>query len=90
MGCVRKAWKRKEADAEVERLTKEYPKFLWYVEACYKHKGFHVIRKDKEKENTEPDWTGKCENCGASPIVPATGMCGPCTFGDADTVDGNW
>jgi len=38
----------------------------------------------------KPDWTGKCEVCGNSPIVPATGMCGPCTFGDADTADGNW
>jgi hypothetical protein len=39
---------------------------------------------------TEPDWEGECEVCGASPIVPATGMCGPCTFGEADTADGNW
>lgn len=39
---------------------------------------------------TEPDWTGECEVCGASPIVPLTGMCGPCTFGEADTVGGNW
>lgn len=23
-------------------------------------------------------------------IVPVTGMCGPCTFGEADTADGNW
>jgi hypothetical protein len=38
----------------------------------------------------EPDWGGECDNCGASPIVPATGMCGPCTFGEADTIDGNW
>lgn len=38
----------------------------------------------------EPDWNGKCEVCGASPIVPETGMCGPCTFGEADTVGGNW
>lgn len=37
-----------------------------------------------------PDWSGQCENCGASPIVPATGMCGPCTFGEADTAGGNW
>lgn len=42
------------------------------------------------KKDTEPDWTGTCEVCGASPIVPATGMCGPCTFGEADTVGGNW
>ena len=40
--------------------------------------------------DTEPDWTGKCEVCGQSPIVPATGMCGPCTFGEADTAGGNW
>jgi hypothetical protein len=37
-----------------------------------------------------PDWKGACEVCGASPIVPATGMCGPCSFGEADTVGGNW
>ena len=41
-------------------------------------------------ERSEPDWSGICEVCGQSPIVPATGMCGPCTFGEADTVGGNW
>lgn len=41
-------------------------------------------------QDTKPDWSGKCENCGASPIVPVTGMCGPCTFGEADTAGGNW
>lgn len=41
-------------------------------------------------ENMEPDWKGKCEVCGASPIVPLTGMCGPCTFGEAETAGGNW
>ena len=40
--------------------------------------------------DTEPDWSSGCENCGERPIVPATGMCGPCTFGEADTVGGNW
>lgn len=44
-------------------------------------------RKD---EDWEPDWEGECEVCGCSPIVPITGMCGPCTFGEADTVAGNW
>lgn len=37
-----------------------------------------------------PDWTKECDNCGESPIVPLTGMCGPCTFGEAATVAGNW
>ena len=43
-----------------------------------------------ESAETRPDWSGKCENCGASPIVPVTGMCGPCTFGEVDTAGGNW
>ena len=48
------------------------------------------IKKPKQKPDTKPDWGGKCEVCGASPIVPATGMCGPCTFGEAETAGGNW
>lgn len=39
---------------------------------------------------TDPDWGGTCEVCGESPIVPMTGMCGPCTFGEAETAGGNW
>jgi hypothetical protein len=37
-----------------------------------------------------PDRSRTCEVCHASPVVPETGMCGPCTFGEADTADGNW
>lgn len=40
--------------------------------------------------DTAPDWTKKCENCEQTPIVPCTGMCGPCTFGEAETLAGNW
>lgn len=53
-------------------------------------------RKEREKPKqdkdpkTEPDWNRNCENCGETPVVPATGLCGPCTFGEADTVGGNW
>lgn len=50
-------------------------------------------KTQKPEENdadTRPDWSGECENCGQSPIVPLTGMCGPCTFGEADTIGGNW
>ncbi len=38
----------------------------------------------------EPDWTKTCEVCGGSPVVPLTGLCGPCTFGEAETIGGNW
>lgn len=37
-----------------------------------------------------PDWTKKCEVCRATPIVPLTGLCGPCTFGESETAGGNW
>jgi len=37
-----------------------------------------------------PDYERECDNCGATPILPMTGMCGPCTFGEAETADGNW
>lgn len=45
---------------------------------------------DGYTDDTRPDWTRKCENCGESPIVPMTGLCGPCTFGEAGTLGGNW
>lgn len=46
-----------------------------------------LTRDDPE---AKPDWSHGCENCGARPILPLTGMCGPCTFGEADTAGGNW
>ena len=45
---------------------------------------------EKKDKDTEPDWTKNCENCGETPIVPVTGLCGPCTFGEADTAGGKW
>jgi hypothetical protein len=50
-------------------------------------------KKPTEKEveeMTKPDYTRDCIVCGATPVVPVTGMCGPCTFGEAETADGNW
>lgn len=29
----------------------------------------------------KPDWTRKCTDCGESPVLPPTGLCGSCTFG---------
>ncbi len=49
-----------------------------------------IIEDSKKDKRTKPDWTKKCEVCGATPIIPMTGMCGPCTFGEADTAGGNW
>lgn len=40
--------------------------------------------------SSEPNWDYECEVCGATPVVPVSGLCGPCTFGEADTINGNW
>lgn len=47
-------------------------------------------RRELEAEPFKAEWDRKCEVCGASPVVAETGMCGPCTFGEADTAGGNW
>ena len=31
-----------------------------------------------------PDWKLACEVCGDRPALPATGMCKPCTLGEAN------
>ena len=43
-----------------------------------------------DPEQARPDWTKRCLNCGAAPILPITGLCGPCTFGEADMSGGAW
>lgn len=65
---------------------------LWDIGGAFIRYVTKVAKKENKKRDpdTDPDWTGSCENCGESPIVPATGMCGPCTFGEADTAGGNW
>lgn len=45
---------------------------------------------EPEDPRIKPDWSRDCDNCGERPIVPMTGMCGPCTFGEAETMGGNW
>ena len=58
------------------------------------------IRKEEKEEilidSYEPDYEHKCEICGAIPVVTAvkdgivvmrTDMCGPCTWGEAITID---
>ena len=36
------------------------------------------------------DFTRKCIVCEAIPVVNATELCGPCTWGEAATLDGAW
>lgn len=48
-----------------------------------------MSRKSLKREY-RPDWNGRCENCGASPTVPVSGLCGPCHFGTAEATGGGW
>ena len=57
---------------------------------CKKEEDGAVQHDSKTCHLVKPDWTGKCENCEGTPIVPITGLCGPCTFGEAETIGGNW
>lgn len=45
---------------------------------------------DPNDPRVRPDHSKVCASCGDGPIVPLTGLCGPCTFGEADTAGGNW
>lgn len=36
-------------------------------------------------------YMGECMSCGVETVLAEeTDMCGPCTFGEADTINGNW
>lgn len=37
-----------------------------------------------------PVWEKQCEVCGSTPVVGITGLCGPCTWGESDTINGAW
>ena len=52
--------------------------------------GLKRVEDMTAEEAFKADWERECEVCSAKPVVNATGMCGPCTFGEAETVDGNW
>lgn len=45
------------------------------------------MAREVETIKVYADYKGKCENCGNSPVVSLTGLCGPCTFGSADALD---
>jgi len=59
-----------------------------------KHKaGVPIVSRPKEPADGEAftaNWDRKCCVCGATPTVGTTDLCGPCCFGEADTMGGNW
>jgi hypothetical protein len=50
-----------------------------------------LVMPAKENEAAfRKNWTASCSNCEATPTVGDTGLCGPCCFGEAETIGGNW
>lgn len=42
-------------------------------------------------EEDEGKCFGACESCGMETVlVEDVGLCGPCCFGEAETINGNW
>ena len=39
-----------------------------------------------------PDWEAQCSVCQSDiePVVPMSGLCGPCHFGTAEALGGDW
>lgn len=51
-----------------------------------------MIEKIEKRKYKDGDavWEEGCINCEEKPTVYPTGLCGPCCFGEADTMLGNW
>lgn len=51
----------------------------------------HCIEIARNATPDENKSFGECESCGQETVLVAdVGMCGPCTFGEAKTINGNW
>lgn len=48
------------------------------------------MTKARAQRDYRPNWDGKCENCGASPTMRVSGLCGPCHWGTAEATGGGW
>ena len=50
-----------------------------------------MLAHDKDKAKEDGKMFGECDSCGFETVLVADlGMCGPCTFGEAETANGNW
>lgn len=50
----------------------------------------HTVRSPAALRDGDKDWNTECDVCSEKPTVHPTGLCGPCCFGEAATVGGNW
>lgn len=60
-------------------------------DAEYKKIEAQLRELDIEKSKEDGKVFGECESCGYETcLVEEVGLCGPCCFGEAETVNGNW
>lgn len=45
---------------------------------------------EQELKNGDKDWETPCMVCGGLPTVHPLELCGPCCFGEAETLEGQW
>ncbi len=69
---------------------------LEYIKQLNKGKSVEDLEKELEQIDLqrakEPGKIyGECESCGMKTVlVKEVSLCGPCCFGEADTINGNW
>jgi len=47
-------------------------------------------QQPEKLKDGDKDWKTPCDVCDSLPTVHPTDLCGPCCFGEADTIMGNW
>lgn len=57
--------------------------------ACRQKKRAEKEAKQPPQEPKDKEW-GNCSSCEQFQPLTSVSMCGPCTFGEADTINGNW
>lgn len=72
------------------RLRPSDPKRERKLNPNFDGQGRRDPREPLDPNSSTPRWDYDCIVCGQSPVLPLTEMCGPCTFGEADTIGGNW
>ena len=55
----------------------------------------HAAKREQPRDTArlkdgDKDWDTPCQNCGELPTVHPVALCGPCCWGEAETVGGNW
>lgn len=54
-------------------------------------KQIRLLELENVRRDVKNKCMGTCECCEQyTVLVKDIGMCGPCTFGEADTLNGNW